>query len=177
MISITAFGLTYAYFLSVFKTNPKEESVTMTAGELKLTYYDGNSTIVLKNMKPDTTVDTKTFSVKNTGKINISNYGIYLEDVINELYYTEDLDYTLTCKEYDKNSNFISDCTGGSGVFFVTDDLLVSNSLNVGHVHEYELIIKYVESNKNQSIDMNKNVSGKIQIYDLKLLQDHSLHH
>ena len=172
LIFITAIGLTYAYFISTMKTNPNDKSVTITAGELKLTYYDGNNTIEIENIEPGTTVETKTFSVKNTGKAIINNYGVYIEDVINELKYYTDLDYTLTCKEYDSNNNYVRDCNGNEGDFPIADSLLISNSISVSYTHEYELVIKYVETNKDQSDDMNKTISGKIQIYDLNDIVD-----
>lgn len=172
LLSISVIGLTYAFFSTRMIGNTNEESVKITAGKLELTYNDGNNTVKAENMKPDTTVDSKTFSVKNTGTNDINNYGVYIEDVINELVYTTDLDYTLKCKEYNEKNEYVKDCASNSGDFPVTDMNLVTNSIKVGYIHEYELIVKYIESNKNQSIDMNKKISGKVQIYDLNDIVD-----
>lgn len=172
LISFSVIGLTYAYFLTRIEGNSNKTDITIVAGKLELTYFDGNNTIEINKIKPDTIVDTKTFSVKNTGTNIITNYGVYLENILNELEMPDDLDYTLTCKEKDSDGIFVRDCTGNNGDFPVNDSLLVSNSINVGYIHEYELVVKYVETGVDQSKDMNKKISGKIQIYDLNDIVD-----
>ena len=162
-----AFRITYAFFTMVNNNQKGQDSVTITAGSMKLTYFDGNSTVELENMKPGNFVETKTFSVENSGNTNIDNYGVYLENVFNDLTNVEDLVYKLTCKVYNSDNQYVSDCNGSNGNVPSFDSLLAKNLILVGYTHKYELEIQYLETGKNQSVDMNKKISGNIKIYDL----------
>ena len=155
-------GITYAYFTTKIKGNEDEKSANVSAGKLELTYGDGNKEIVVENIEPGTVLKTKTFTVKNTGTSRIDNYDVILENVVNELTYYEDLTYTLTCTS-DKNDS----CKGvENGVFPKYDQLLVTNSIEVGETQSFELTVTYNETNLDQSIDMNKVIHAKVNIID-----------
>lgn len=165
---LTVIGLTYAYFISTFNTNTQDKDVIVNAGKLELTYFDGNGTIVLDKLMPGETIETKTFNVKNTGTSYIDDYDVNLDKLENELNYYEDLTYTLTCKEYDINDNYIDDCNGQETekTFPQADANLTTNSLEIGHIQKYELKIVYKETYKDQSDDMDKVVKARVAIVD-----------
>lgn len=155
-------GITYAYFTTKIKGNEDEKSANVSAGKLELTYGDGNKEIVVENIEPGTVLKTKSFTVKNTGTSRIDNYDVILENVVNELAYYEDLTYTLTCTS-DKNDS----CKGvENGIFPKYDQLLVTNSIEVGETQSFELTVTYNETNLDQSIDMNKVIHAKVNIID-----------
>lgn len=54
------------------------------------------------------------------------------------------------------------------GIMPEKSDILLNNSIDVGITHEYEITLLYAESNQDQSDDMNKYISGKINIMDPK---------
>ena len=165
---LTVIGLTYAYFISTFRTNTEDKDVTVNAGKLELTYFDGNGVIVLDKLMPGETIETKTFSVKNTGSNYIDDYDIYLDNLENNMKYYEDLTYTLTCKEYDLSENYIDDCNGQlvEKIFPQSESKIATNSLDIGYIHKYELKIVYKETFKDQSDDMDKIIKAKIAIVD-----------
>lgn len=165
---LTVIGLTYAYFISTFNTNTQDKDVTVNAGKIELTYFDGNGSIVLDKLMPGETIETKTFNVKNTGTGYIDDYDVNLDNVENKLKYYEDLTYTLSCKEYDINDNYLNDCNGQATekTFPQSDTKLVTNSLEIGHIQKYELKIFYKETYEDQSDDMDKIVKARIGIVD-----------
>ena len=55
---------------------------------------------------------------------------------------------------------------GYDSIYPTENTKLVSNSIDVGEVHTYTLIIVYEETYEDQSDDMGKTLQGKIQIYD-----------
>ncbi|MBQ3021117.1 MAG: hypothetical protein IJD92_02695 [Bacilli bacterium] len=160
MLILTLVGITYAYFLSKIVGNTNDKSIGITAGRLELTYGDGNNTIVVKNLVPGKTIQSKTFTVENTGTSLVENYDVYLENVVNELEYYEDLTYVLECTTDN------GECNGSSGVFPKGDAVIVTNSIDKEVIHNYKLTITYNETNTDQSDDMNKVVSCKVNIKD-----------
>ena len=161
LLVITIFGITYAYFTAKIKGNTSTDSASLSAGRLQLVYRDGNGLIELLKIEPGIVLETKTFTVTNEGTGYIDDYDVILENVINELKYYEDLTYTLTC-----TSSSSDTCIGTSGVFPTSNTTLVTNSIDVGVTHTYELTVTYNETNIDQSDDMNKIVSAKVNIID-----------
>jgi len=159
-------GITYAFFSARLNTNSQQSSVTVSAGKLELTYYDGNGTIILDNLFPGELIEKKTFSVKNTGRNYIEDYEIYLDKVENDLVYNEDLTYILTCKEYNQMGDFVKDCSGSQGTFPKINTKLCTNPIFVGYTHEYELTVTYEETYTDQSNDMDKVVKARIAVID-----------
>ena len=160
LLVITIFGITYAYFTLRIKGNTNTKSTEVTAGKLELTYDDGNGLIELLKIQPGTTLEPKVFTVKNTGTNKIDSYDVIVEDVINELYRNYDLTYKLTCTS-DKKT-----CSGANDIFPSANQVLVSNSIDVGETQTYKITLVYKETNVDQSVDMNKSVTAKINIVD-----------
>ena len=158
LLTLCAIGLTYAYFTSGANHNKEDESTIVRGGKLEITYGDGNGLLSIEHLKPNQTVGEKTFTVTNTGRNDVDTYDVILEDVINELEYYEDLEYTLTCSS-DKGT-----CNGNNGVFPKNDSVLISNPIKVGETQSYKLTVKYNETYKDQSNDMNKYVLAKVNL-------------
>ena len=158
LLILCAIGLTYAYFTSGANHNKEDESTIVRGGKLEITYGDGNGLLSIEHLKPNQTVGEKTFTVTNTGRNDVDTYYVILEDIINELESYEDLEYTLTC-ESDKAT-----CNGNNGAFPKNDSVLISNPIKVGETQSYKLTVKYNETYKDQSNDMNKYVLAKVNL-------------
>lgn len=181
IILLILVGLTYAYFLTKIKGNDNEKSISVTTADLKLEYSDINDILVSEeNVEPGNSW-TKTFAVTNNGNKTVTNYGVVLENIENGLERKEDLVYTLTCTQYTKatykvENKVASGTTSGTcnGVSSETTypsvgTILVENSIDTDKVQAYTLTVTYKETNTDQSVDMNKRFSGKVNIVDPKL--------
>lgn len=160
LLVITLFGITYAYFIAKVKGNENNKSINVTSGKLELTFIDGKETINVENIQPGAILESKTFSVKNTGTEDIKSYEVYLDDIINELDYPSDLRYELTC------ASDMGTCVGSSSSFPQDEEKLVTNSIKVNEIQSYTLILKYIETHTDQSKDMNKRVEAIVNIRD-----------
>lgn len=166
IISLMLIGLTYGYYLTRIEGNTNTKSISVTTADLKLVYGDGNGDIEAKNIIPGQKISTKTFTVYNDGNATVNNYGVYLEEVVNN--FTDkgknDLTYKLSCTSNKSGKK----CNGvNSGIFPSVDSLLISNSIDSKETQSYTLQVEYLETNKDQSNDMGKRIGGKIQIYDV----------
>jgi len=183
IVLLALVGLTYAYFLTRITGNENDKSISVTTANLQLVYADGNGILETGNLEPSddyiTFLDgdgneheSKIFTVTNNGNAIVEGYKVYLENVQNQFERKDDLVYTLTCKsyvDYDEETKAISgECTGVNTetTFPSVITNIVSNDIAVGITHEYELKVKYKEMNVDQSVDMNKLLSAKINIYD-----------
>ena len=183
LVLLILVGLTYAYFLTQIQGNEKEKSITVTTANLILEYGDGNGILETDKLEPSNdfisfkdsegnSVPSKIFTVTNKGNATVEGYKVYLENVQNQLERKDDLVYTLSCKSYinygETNQAESGTCTGVSTetTFPSVITSIVSNDINVGVTHVYELKAKYKEMNVDQSIDMNKTITAKINIYD-----------
>ena len=166
IVLLALVGITYGYFLTRIQGNTNATSITVTTADLKLVYGDGNGDIVAENILPGEDIDTKTFTVFNDGNQTVSNYNVYLENVVNTFTNKEDVVYTLECESDDEAH---SPCTNEileETVYPSVNGVLLTNTLAVGDTHTYTLTVKYKETNTDQSIDMDKVINGKINIYD-----------
>ena len=169
LVSLILIGLTYAYFLTKITGNTNTKSISVTTANLRLIYGDGNGDITSTNILPSTTIDTKTFTVKNEGNATVNNYAVYLEELVNTLSRTSDMVYTLTCTSDKENKT----CKGVEETSFPTQNgIIVTNNIDVGETHSYELKVDYLEPNVDQSEDMNKTIGAKVQIYNLSDIVD-----
>jgi len=183
IILLALVGLTYAYFLTRITGNENDKSISVTTANLEIVYQDGNGILKTGKLEPsndyitfldedDNEYESKIFTVTNNGNATVEGYKVYLENVQNQFERKDDLVYTLTCKSYinyDKTTKAISgECTGVNTetTFPSVITSIVSNDIAVGVTHEYELKVKYKEMNVDQSVDMNKLLSAKINIYD-----------
>ena len=169
IVLLILIGLTYAYFLTKIKGNDNVKSIAVSTANLELTYGDGNGTITVSNMEPGEDIPEKTFTVTNNGNATVDNYAVYLEELINTLTRNDDMVYTLTCTSSIANKT----CNGVDETTFPNKNgLIVTNSIDKDEVQTYSLKLNYKEMGVDQSADMGKEVSAKIQIYDLKATVD-----
>ena len=185
IVLLALVGLTYAYFLTRITGNENDKSISVTTANLQLVYQDGNGILKTGKLEPsndyitfldedDNEYESKIFTVTNNGNATVEGYKVYLENVQNQFERKDDLVYTLTCKSYinyDEETKAISgECIGVNTetTFPSVITSIVSNDIAVGVTHEYELKVKYKEMGIDQSVDMNKILSAKINIYDNK---------
>ena len=177
-------GLTYAYFLTQVTGNNNPKSISVSTANLALVYGDGNNAITANNILPGTTLDAKTFTVTNQGNattdyvVVIDNANVVYAETrtLNGVTQTKgaatefesnDFVYTLTCTNKDG-----SDCTNqikSEQVFPIKGGVVVSNSIEVEGVQSYTLTVTYRETGRNQSNDMNKELSARVNIKDISV--------
>ena len=125
-------------------------------------YKDESPNIEVDALMPGTSIGTKSFSVTSKSTVNVE-YGVFVENLVYKFDYPT-ITYTLKC-----TSSKGTECNSISSTSFPTNnDLLVSNNIEPGEVQTYDLTLYYGDNGLDQSNDMNKEFSGKIQIYDLK---------
>ena len=169
IVLLALLGLTYAYFLTRIQGNTNDKSISVTTANLELTYADGNGTITSNNIMPGTTLTDKEFTVTNNGNATVNNYAVYLEDLVNELTRPDDMVYTLTCTSSKENGS----CVGKSETAFPKlAGIIVTNSIDVGETQTYKLTVTDKEMGVDQSDDMGKKVSARVQIYNLADIVD-----
>ena len=163
IVLLALLGITYAYYLTRIEGNTNTNSISVTTADLKLEYGDGNGYIQATNIQPGNDIAKKTFTVTNKGNVTIENYGVYFEEVINTFELKDDVIFTITC-----TSSLGNNCYGiEDKIFPSNNELIVNNSIAINETHEYEIKVTYKETGVDQSIDMNKEISAKIQIYDM----------
>ena len=184
IILLTLMFLTYGYYLANIKGNVNSKSITISNTKLELEYADVNENLITDTESYPGKSWTKTFSVTSKGKYKeIITYGVSLENVVNPFERNNDLVYTLECEEYlkngftiDKENKSVSGTLSGRTckgveeevVFPIFGKILVENDIEEDYVHVYSLNIIYKEMNENQSVDMGKIFSAKVNIVDPK---------
>ena len=181
IVLLALLGLTYAYFLTRIQGNTNEKSISVTTANLEIKYEDNNDIITGDRIEPGTTLPSKTFTVTNNGN-NSADYSVGLVNIINTFTNTEDVVYTITCKSYNKEGFSLGTdgtitgtengtCGGVDETEFPTlNNYIVTNNIDVNIVHAYTMTVTYKETGIDQSIDMNKELSAKIDIFDPKSL-------
>ena len=176
LVLLILVGLTYAYFLTKINGNTNDKSISVTTANLILKYDDINDILISENAVEPGKSWVKTFSATNKGNKAVT-YGVALENLVNTLERTEDLVYTLECKQYLKNGYTVTDkvpsgtisgtCNGVEETEFPTlSSIIVQNTIDDDKVQAYTLTVTYKEANTNQSVDMGKQFSAKVNIVD-----------
>ena len=190
LVLLILVGLTYAYFLTQIQGNENDKSITVTTANLLLVYEDGNGVLEPAEMlmpgnqvkfldSNDNIVESKTFTVTNRGNVTIESYAVIIQDLIvkyastvsetimegatTSLAYPDDFRITLTCE-----SNLGNPCLGVSEEEDLTlKDIgspLVTNSIEADETHTYTISLYYKNTDYDQSLDMNKAFSMKMNI-------------
>ena len=176
LVLLILVGLTYAYFLTKINGNTNDKSISVTTANLELKYDDINDILISENAVEPGKSWVKTFSATNKGNKAVT-YGVALENLVNTLERTEDLVYTLECKQYLNNGYTVTDkvpsgtisgtCNGVDETEFPTlSSIIVQNTIDDDKVQAYTLTVTYKEANTNQSVDMGKQFSAKVNIVD-----------
>ena len=161
-------GLTYAYFLTRISGNTNTKSISVTTKDLKITYGDGTNTVLTSDVPlipSSDAIGVKDFTVTNEG--DDTSYVVVIEDIKilkgNDIttFNSNDFRYTLTCTKSDGTS-----CDGISEqtLFPINGGILVRNEIKESDVHTYKLTLWYIETNIDQSEDMNKTLEAKVNI-------------
>ena len=177
-------GLTYAYFLTKITGNTNEKSISVTTANLVLEYGENTNVVQgISNAEPGYSVE-KIFTATNKGNSTVT-YGAALESIVNGLTRQEDLVYTLTCTSYLKegfslaSNGTITGTVDGTCSGVTTEkqfpststmSVMTTNTIDTTHTHAYKLTVTYKEMNVDQSTDMNKTFSAKVNIVDLNAL-------
>ncbi len=188
-------GLTYAYFLTKITGNTNSKSISVTTANLVLKYGEETQDIITKEaLMPGEIAAVKVFSATNEGNSEVT-YGASLENIaytnledntsIDSLDRQEDLVYTLECKQYLKTGFSLEvdengkakitgtedgTCNGKKETIFPTKtnfSLMTTNTIDTNHTQVYTLTIIYKNVEVDQSDDMNKTFSAKVNIVDL----------
>ena len=192
IVALALLGLTYAYYLTRIEGNTNTNSISVTTADLKLTYNDGDGSIIGSNktLVPDNDnpVGTKVFTVTNDGNGIIEDYAVIIEnfavkyhsganagvvtDLVNGEDGNPDMKLVITCKSY-KNygksgQDEVGTCDGMDGFLPEKSDILLMNDIDKEITHEYTAVLTYLEDGTNQSDDMNKTIEGRFNIIDTK---------
>ena len=162
IVLLALIGLTYAYFLTQITGNTNINSISVTTADLKLVYDDGSDGVIGGELlEPSDEEFTKTFTVYNDGNVNI-DYGVYLIDVINTFERKDDIKYTMECSTNGTLacSQVTSETTFPSGI-----SELVTATIEPKKTHTYTFSFTYKDTGTDQSVDMNKTLQAKIQIF------------
>ena len=179
LVLLILVGLTYAYFLTKIKGNTNDKSISVTTANLLLEYADVNDELITDSAVEPGKSWTKTFVATNKGNKTIT-YGVALENVVNQFERKDDIVYTLDCKQYSKTGFSIDKtnktvtgsisgtCNGVSDetTFPSIGTILVENDIADDKAQVYTLLVTYKETNTDQSVDMNKTFSAKVNIVD-----------
>ncbi len=179
-------GLTYAYFLTKITGNTNSKSISVTTANLVLEYGENTNVVQgINNAEPGYSVE-KIFTATNKGNSTVT-YGAALENIVNELSRKEDLVYTLTCTSYLKegfslaSNGTITGTVDGTCSGVTTEkqfpststmSVMTTNTIDTTHTHAYKLTITYKEMGEDQSEDMGKTFSAKVNIVDLRANAD-----
>ena len=177
-------GLTYAYFLTKITGNTNSKSISVTTANLVLEYGENTNVVQgISNAEPGYSVE-KIFTATNKGNSTVT-YGAALESIVNGLTRQEDLVYTLTCTSYLKegfslaSNGTITGTVDGTCSGVTTEkqfpntstmSIMTTNTIDTTHTHAYKLTVKYKEMGVDQSEDMNKAFSAKVNIIDTNAL-------
>ena len=186
LVLLILVGLTYAYFLTKITGNTNEKSISVTTANLVLEYGENTNVVQgINNAEPGYSVE-KIFTATNKGNSTVT-YGAALESIVNELSRQEDLVYTLTCTSYLKegfslsSNGTITGTVDGTCNGVTTEkqfpststmSVMITNTIDTTHTHAYKLTVTYKEMNVDQSTDMDKTFSAKVNIVDLRASAD-----
>ena len=165
IVLLALVGITYGYFLTRIQGNTNTKSISVTTADLKLVYDGDNGNIIggqlLEPQEEGTEPFTKTFTVYNDGNVDI-NYGVYLIDVINTFERKDDIKYTIECTTdgTEPCGKVETATTFPSGI-----KELVTATIESKKTHTYTFKFTYYDTGTDQSVDMNKELSAKIQIF------------
>lgn len=177
IISVALFGLvslTVAYFALRITGNPTDDTISVTARELKLTFSDNDQNLSLANAQPGA-LAFKTVTVLNDGTSSVY-YRLKYENLLNN-FQRDELVYRVSCISY---SNYNTPQQQVSGTCqslsnrpitsaidaAVTQTILENVKIDVGITHEYLITLEFLNVNADQNYNQGKAMSGRIIIED-----------
>ena len=155
LIAITI-GASYAYFTATVNNDGDVNPTVITTGHMELLFSDGQDVSALGLMPGDSV--TKTFKVKNIGDVD-TVFDIYLSEIINNFAQKEELQYKITGKCASDNNYHQAPANVGN-----ESKIVSSCPIQINEEQEYELEIKFIETNDVQDYNKGKTFSAKIGI-------------
>ena len=181
LITLILLGLTYAYYRTRIVENKADKSISVTSEKLEVLYTDGTAALKTEGLiKPNFTA-TKEFFITNTGD-KLSNYSVILDNMENTFQRKQDWIYTLTKTIFEVNEPIdydnidsgtivkASEIVGNGNLSDSTQILLPNESIDISQtegksiVYKYILSIEYIDSVEDQSFDMGKSLSFRVNI-------------
>src|SRR5574344_925902 len=158
-------GVTYAYYVASITGNETSATINADAGTLGLVVNGGNNITADVFQPKDDPWLTKTFTV--TGTNTTTKYMPYTINLIidTNTFSANAISYTLDGVNTDNNGG-IASAVSNTGISGTTTVVLGSGFFANGtsKVHTYTLKTYFLETNTDQSGDMNKTFSGHITI-------------
>ena len=156
---VVVLSVTLAYF--TVQIIGKGKNVTINSADLKIIFTDSDGAISGSNIEPGWS-DTKTFTIENKSN-ETYKYNIVIQDLVNTFVTNGYLQYKITSTNGGYNMTEFKDVPKSSAP---KDTILTySVSIPVGVTQSYTVEIKYTnDESVDQSIDMNKKLSGKLFI-------------
>ena len=158
LVTSTFLGLTYAYYRTRVIGNKSEESISVTSKKLGIAYADNKAVLEASNVGPDEFEKTKEFTVSNTGDEAL-NYTIIFDNVENT--------FELAGWEYELKQ-VVQDETRlvTTGIINRLETQTVEENITIdaGTTDTYKITFRYVDTGVDQSDDMEKSLSLRINI-------------
>ena len=156
---VVVLSVTLAYFTAQIIGEGK--NISVSSADLKIVFTDIDGNIEGNGITPGWS-NSKTFTVKNESN-GTYKYDIIIKDLVNTFKTYKYLQYKITSTNGGYNMTDYSYLPKSSTKEDVA--LAYEVSIDKGKTHTYKIEIKYVNDEYvDQSIDMNKNLSGTIYI-------------
>ena len=157
---VVVFSVTLAYFTA--QIIGKGKDVSVSSADLKIIFTDSDGSISGSNIEPGKWNVTKTFTIENKSN-ETYKYNIVIQDLVNTFVTKGYLQYKITSTNGGYNMTEFKDVPKSETA---TDTILAySVSIPVGVTQSYTIEFKYSnDESVDQSIDMNKKLSGKLFI-------------
>ena len=144
--------VSYGYVMTKVEGNTTVKKFASLSQVLKIEYSDGTETLNSGDYFIPGSVLTKTFTIKNTGNVNLI-FSVNLNNVSNNFTRFEDLVYEL----------YLGDELLVKNTFPEKDDVIAySQNINVNETLNYTLKIIYNKSEENQIVDQGKIIRAEI---------------
>ena len=156
---VVVLSVTLAYFTAQIIGEGK--NISVSSADLKIVFTDTDGNIEGNDITPGWS-NSKTFTVKNESN-GTYKYDIIIKDLVNTFKTYKYLQYKITSTDGGYNMTDYSYLPKSSNAEDVA--LAYEVSIDKGKTHTYTIEIKYVNDEYvDQSIDMNKSLSGTIYI-------------
>ena len=179
LLVVALISITYAYFITQIQGNNKT-SIDIETANLTISYDDLSDILApSEKFEPGTVVGEKYFNVENFGENNSYVVTLEIKSVVdannnNTTFVNNDFYYTLTCDEQNSGNT----CNGLNDVVFplkVGKYIIADNEIAEDEIQEYKLTLVYRDTDTDQSIDMNKTFTAKIDIADFRSINPFSI--
>ena len=190
VLLVVGVGITFAYFTSGVEVSGNGSTVELNPGDMiKVSYDAGDNSLSSNNLIPGETL-TKTFrvTITPTSKENTASYSIYLDLTNNTFVKCDDSNYnsiTNACiKDYEELTYTFKDNTGailssGNLIGLTGRTLLIAETKTVDKetTYEYTMEITFHETNADQNHNMEKVLTGSIEVEFGMVGSDYILSH